>query len=65
MLAETLTITTETTNAQGAQFEITTFELEMTAFCDCCSNSDSGARTQLEARGWTFGKGCEFCGECS
>ena len=65
MLAETLTITTETMEAQGTSFQITVYELSQDVFCDTCSNSDSGTRTQLEAKGWIFGKGCEFCGECS
>jgi hypothetical protein len=65
MLAETLTITTETQNAQGASFQITTFELEMTAFCDLCSNSADGTKTELKARGWGMYRNEQFCPECN
>ncbi|HEX8248983.1 MAG TPA: hypothetical protein VF599_12470 [Pyrinomonadaceae bacterium] len=65
MLAETLTITTETQNAQGAGFQITTFEMTQSVFCDCCSNSADGTKTELTRRGWSFAQGAEFCPDCN
>ena len=65
MLAETLTITTETQIADGVSFQITTFENTITAFCDCCSNSADGTKSELENRGWHCGRNEQFCPDCN
>ena len=65
MQTETLTITTERIQAGGDLFRITSFEQKTTAFCDCCDNQSTGTKDELKRRGWTFGNGSEFCGECS
>jgi hypothetical protein len=55
MQTQTLTITTETMNASGENFQITTFENRISAFCDCCSNQASGTKIELQNQGWFVG----------
>lgn len=65
MQIQTLTITTETTTAVGANFKVTTFEAKLTAFCDCCENQATATKTELNQRGWGFTRGAEFCPDCN
>lgn len=65
MQVQTTTITTETINASGADFQVKTYEMKMTAFCDCCDNQATGTKDDLRGRGWGFGNGSEFCPACN
>lgn len=66
MQTNTLTITTDTmTTSFGANFQITTFEQTISAFCDCCDNQSNGTKEELTRRGWGFGNGSEFCPDCN
>ncbi len=64
MQTQTLTITTETMSTIGENFTVTTFEQKQEVFCDVCGNQDFGSDTELRRKGWTFGGGAEFCGDC-
>jgi hypothetical protein len=65
MQIQTTTITTEQTQSFGANFQITVFEQETTAFCDTCPNNASGTKQTLENRGWYLGSREQFCPECN
>lgn len=65
MQIETTVITTETTQVLGSNFQITTFEQSITAFCDCCDNNQTGTKTQLKNNGWHCGRNEQFCPECN
>ncbi len=65
MQIETTTITTESTQVLGANFQVTTFEQQITAFCDICPNNATAAKETLENRGWYLGRNEEFCPECN
>jgi len=65
MQIQTTTITTETMEVLGDNFQITTFEQSISAFCDCCSNQASGTKTSLENSGWYLGRNEQFCPECN
>lgn len=65
MQIETTTITTETMNVIGTNFQITTYEQSISAFCDCCPNQANGAKEILENRGWFLGSQSQFCPECN
>ncbi len=65
MQIQTTTITTETMESFGANFQITIYEQKMTAFCDCCDNQSTGTKQQLENRGWEMNANCQFCPECN
>jgi hypothetical protein len=65
MQIQTTTITTETANIIGANFQITTFEQTVSAFCDCCDSQASGAETVLEKQGWFLGSQAQFCPNCN
>lgn len=65
MTVQTLTITTETTQAAGANFKVTTFEQTTTAFCDCCPNQANGTKEGLERQGWSMGSREQFCPDCN
>ena len=65
MQVQTLTITTERQQSGGDLFRITSFEMKMDAFCDCCAASASGTKDDLKRRGWGFASGSEFCPECN
>ena len=57
MQIQTTTITTETIPVSLDFFKVTTYEMPIIAFCDCCANQASGTKTELENAGWSFGKG--------
>lgn len=65
MQIQTTTITTENQIALGENFQITTFEQSITAFCDCCPNNQTGTKSQLENQGWFLGQREQFCAECN
>ena len=59
------TITAETMNAAGANFQITTFEQKVNVMCDLCGEAASGTVQSLENRGWEIFPTCEFCPDCN
>ncbi|HEX8637938.1 MAG TPA: hypothetical protein VF692_07750 [Pyrinomonadaceae bacterium] len=65
MQIQTTTITTEAAQSFGANFQITTFEQTVSAFCDLCDNEANGAQTVLENRGWHLGQNEQFCPDCN
>ena len=65
MQIEQMTITTEKQVSFGDEFQITTFEQTVTAFCDCCPNQAVGAKTKLENQGWFLGQKAQFCPDCN
>jgi hypothetical protein len=65
MQVQTTITTTETIPVSNNFFKITTYEMTISAFCDCCINQASGTKTELENAGWSFGTGSEFCSECN
>lgn len=65
MQVQTTTITTETINAAGADFQVKTYEMKITAFCDCCDNQATGTEKQLKTRGWYCGRNEQFCPNCN
>jgi hypothetical protein len=64
MQTQTLTITTETMSTIGEDFTVTTFEQKQEVFCDVCGEQAYGSDAELRRKGWTFGGGAEFCGDC-
>lgn len=65
MQVTTTTITTENATVIGTNFQITTFEQSVSAFCDCCDNRASGAEETLIGQGWYLGSRQQFCPECN
>lgn len=65
MTVQTLTITTETTQADGVNFKVTTFEQTVSAFCDCCPNQQTGIENGLRRAGWHLGQNEQFCPDCN
>jgi hypothetical protein len=65
MQIQTTTITTENTTSFGANFQITTFEQTVSAFCDCCDNQATGAEETLKNQGWELNSSCQFCPDCN
>ncbi|MDQ3747960.1 MAG: hypothetical protein M3367_02930 [Acidobacteriota bacterium] len=65
MTIETTITTIETQNVLGANFQITTFEQTIAAFCDCCDAEATGAKTHLENQGWHLGSREQFCPTCN
>ncbi len=65
MQIQTTTITTETTQVLGANFQITVIEQEITAFCDTCPNNSTATKQTLINRGWHLGSREQFCPECN
>ncbi len=65
MQIQTTTTTTETIQAAGANFQVKTYEMKITAFCDYCDNNASGTEKQLENRGWYLGRREQFCPDCN
>ncbi len=64
MQIETTTKTTQSQTVEGVNFQITTFEQSISAFCDCCPNQSSGTKSSLENSGWFLGNE-QFCPECN
>ncbi len=65
MQIQTTLITTENTTSFGANFQITTFEQTVLAFCDTCDSQATGAETLLEQAGWHLGRREQFCPNCN
>lgn len=65
MQIQTTIITTEQTTSFGVNFQITTFEQTVSAFCDTCSANDEGTETVLENQGWHLGRREQFCPNCN
>ncbi len=65
MQIQTTTKTIENQTVEGVNFQITTFEQSITAFCDCCPNQLSGTKSSLENHGWFLGNESQFCPECN
>lgn len=56
MQVQEITNTTEAINIQDAVFEVRTFEMLVTGFCDICGKNETGSKTGLENRGWYLGR---------
>lgn len=65
MQVQATTITTENTQVLGANFQITTFEQTVSAFCDCCDSQATGAEENLKNAGWHLGSRQQFCPNCN
>lgn len=38
-------------------------ENKVSAYCDCCDNSDYGTKEALENKGWELNSNSQFCSE--
>lgn len=65
MQIQTTTKTIENQTVENVNFQLTTYEQKLSAFCDCCSNNATGTREALENRGWYLGRREQFCPECN
>lgn len=65
MQIQTTTITTETAEVFGANFQVTTFEQTTTGFCDVCGDRQTGTADSLRAAGWYLGRNEHFCPNCN
>jgi hypothetical protein len=65
MLVQTTITTIKSTTLLGADFQITTIEQTVSAFCDCCPNQTIGSEEALKQQGWSLSSNCQFCPECN